>query len=310
MSEIEVFYILKEKVLTTFKLSFPYFKGTIHDFGNKEIAQFIDLIETKNNERVSEKWVYTHLKPKTNEKIPRKDMLDILSKFSGFESWDAFFYEHSLNKEEQTSTEVVSKKTNKLKTIIMIAGISTLIFGLVFGLNQVYYENERIICFKDKYTQKTIPSDKFEVFRIESPPEDLIKKIKQKTTNGCLKYKNNSSITLLITSPYYKSQTVRLSSNMNIQEISLQPDDYAMMIRSCMNTNLKDWTKRKLQLENCIDDNAEIEEVMFDEIGVDFLNKNDFISKITTPTETLKKMEIIEIKYKNEKIISLKFIQK
>ncbi len=310
MNEIEVFYFLKEKVLAIFKLSFPYFKGTIQDFGNKEIAQLIDLIETKNKERVSEKWVYTHLKPITNEKIPRKDLLDILSKFSGFESWDEFLHKHSVDEKVGSLIKLNSKKTNKLRKIIMIVGVSTLILSFVLGMKQFYHNTEKIICFRDKYTQKIIESDKFEVFRIESLPNELVKKIKQKTTNGCLKYENQNEVTFLISSAYYKTQMMSLNSNQNISEISLQPDDYAMMIRSCMNTNLKDWTKRKLQLENCIDDNAEIEEVMFDEIGVDFLNKQDFISKITTPTETLKKMEIIEIKYKNEKIISLKFIQK
>jgi hypothetical protein len=308
MNEIAVFYILKDKVLEIFKLSFPYFKGSIQDFGNKEIAQLIDLIETKNNERVSEKWVYTHLKPIANEKIPRKDMLNILSKFSGFESWDEFLHKHSEN--ETISIEKNQKKPIKLKKIIMITGISMLLLSLTFGIYQINHTIEKTICFKDKYTQKIIPSDKFEVFRIESAPEDLVKKIKIKTTNGCLKYETSDLATFVISSPYYKTQRIKLSSETDIQEISLQPDDYAMMIRSCMNSNLKDWAKRKLQLENCIDNDAEIEEVMFDEIGVDFLNKQDFISKITTPSETLKKMEIIEIKYKNEKIIALKFIQK
>lgn len=310
MNEIDIFYILKVKVLETYKLSFPYFKGSIQDFGNKEIAQLIDLIETKNNNRVSEKWVYTHLKPIVNEKIPRKDMLDILSKFSGFESWDEFLHKHSEIENDSIPIDKIQEKSNKLKKILMTTGISTLLLGLTFGIYQINHKTEKTICFKDKYTQKIIPSDKFEVFRIESPPEDLVKKIKQKTANGCLKYEISDLATFVISSPYYKTQTIKLSSDTDIQEISLQPDDYAMMIRSCMNANLKDWTKRKLQLENCIDNDAEIEEVMFDEIGVDFLNKQDFISKITTPSETLKKMEIIEIKYKNEKIIALKFIQK
>lgn len=310
MNEIDVFYILKNQVLATFKLSFPYFKGSIHDFGTKEIAQLIDLIETKNNERVSEKWVYTHLKPKLNEKLPRKDMLDILSKFCGLDSWDSFFYQHSSVEKVEIANESNSKKTNKNRKSIMIAGISTMFLALVFGVVQRNATSEKSICFKDKYTQKIISSDKIEVYKIETPPEHLVKKIKQVTENGCLKYNNDLEVTFLISSPYYKTQTISLKPDQNVSEITLQPDDYAMMIRSCMNNNLKDWSKRKLQLENCIDDNAEIEEVMFDEIGVDFLNKQDFISKITTPSETLRKMEIIEIEYKNEKIIMLKFIQK
>ncbi len=307
MNEIAVFYVLKVKVLETYKETHPFFQGSIHDFGNKEIAQFQELIENKLNERVSEKWVYTHLKPKINEKIPRKDMLDILCKFSDFKDWDEFFYKNSEIKKPTIESE--NYKQNKTKYYIM-GGIFITAIGLFLGINQYTKTETKTICFKDKYTQKIIESDKFEVYDIDTNIDLANAKTKLKTTNGCLKIKLTKQKTLRIESPYYKKQLFILNANDSIQEINLQPDDYAMMIRSCMNSNLKDWNKRKIQLENCIDENAEIEEVMFDEIGVDFLNKQDFISKITTPSEALKKMEIIDIKYLNDKIISLKFIQK
>ena len=83
-----------------------------------------------------------------------------------------------------------------------------------------------------------------------------------------------------------------------------------MMLRAYMNADIDDWNRRKQQLDNILDENAVIQEVMFEDIGVEFLNKQEFIDKITTPTKSVKKMEVISVAYKNEKIISLKYIQK
>jgi hypothetical protein len=299
MNEIAAFYILKTKVLETYRETYSFFLGNIHDFGNKEIAQLQELIEEKLNERVSEKWVYTHLKPKINEKIPRKDMLDILSKFSGFKDWDEFFYKNA------PITKVETKNnTHKIK-YYMIGGIVVAFVGLFFGINQYAKNEERTICFRDKYTQKIIENSKITVFEITDN-----QKLKLNFKKGCLQVKHSKELTIVVESPYYKSDTIKVTNDFKNLNIDLQPDDYAMMMRVYMNSDIEDWQKRKLQLESIISDDAEIEEVMFEEIGVEFLDKNEFINKITTPSETVRKMEIIDIKYLNDKIISLKFIQK
>jgi hypothetical protein len=300
MNEIAAFYILKTKVLETYRETHSFFQGNIHDFGNKEIAQLQELIEVKLNERVSEKWVYTHLKPKVNDKIPRKDMLDILCKFSGFKDWDEFYYKNSA-----VNTNETKSKNNLKRKYYMIGGLFIAVIGLLFGINQFRESEIRTICFKDKYTQKSIEDGKITVFEIK---ENQKQKLNFK--KGCLQIKHSKELTIVVESPYYKSDTIKISNEFKSLNIDLQPDDYAMMMRAYMNSNLEDWNKRKLQLESIISDDAEIEEVMFEEIGVEFLDKNEFINKITTPSETVRKMEIIDIKYQNDKIISLKFIQK
>ena len=82
------------------------------------------------------------------------------------------------------------------------------------------------------------------------------------------------------------------------------------MLRAYMNGNVADWNKRKQQLDDIISDDAVIQEIMFNEIGVEFLDKDEFIAKITTPGTIVKTMEVVEIKYENGKIISLKYMQK
>ena len=108
MNNIEPFYLLKQKILEKYRQHYPYFTGRLHDFGNQEIAHLIDLIETECKERVSEKWVYTHLKPVQNEKLPRKDMLNIFSCWVGYSGWEEFIY-----KQSTPQTETVDVKPEK-----------------------------------------------------------------------------------------------------------------------------------------------------------------------------------------------------
>ena len=64
---------------------------------------------------MSEKWIYTHLKPELNVKLPRKDMLDILCAYIDEVHWDAYKYKsmpHSTASKENT---LVLKRNTKKK---------------------------------------------------------------------------------------------------------------------------------------------------------------------------------------------------
>lgn len=98
MNELVPFLELKNKILIEYQKNYPYFQGNWKSFSSNDIRQLIDLIETQLKERVSEKWVYTHLKPETNEKLPRKDMLDIFSKFVGYSDWNDLYLNTKIKK--------------------------------------------------------------------------------------------------------------------------------------------------------------------------------------------------------------------
>jgi hypothetical protein len=304
MSHLNIFYLLKQKILSKYKEHYPYYQGEVHQFGNKEIAQLLDLIEKDTNERVSEKWVYTHLKPKENNKLPRKDMLDIFSRWTGYAGWDEFVY---LNQNVDAEENTPIKKKNNNAIIIMGAGFLIAMLAVVISFT-VKAKNEVTVCFKDRYTQKSIDTDKFSLFLIENGNK---KRLSLKGNCSTIK-SDRKEIVVLVESPYYKKDTftITMESAEGAMSFDLQPDDYAMMLRAYMNSDLKDWNKRKKQLEDILSDDAIIQEVMFEEIGVEFLNKEEFIAKVTTPTETVRQMEIIEIEYEGDKIISLKYIQK
>lgn len=304
MNDIQLFYLLKEHVATRYREAYPYYTGKLAQFGNREIAQFIDLLEKDCNTRVSEKWVYTHLKPEVNEKLPRKDMLDILCQWLGYAGWDEFAHKNrNIPPETTTEVEVATKaKKHKLPLMVLLGSVSVLI---CVGLMAARHQQKLTVCYKDRYTQQEIPSSNITVYLADDSHKKKIT-----ANNHCYNITYTGGM-LITESAYYKADTLKLSENNEATiEITLQPDDYAMMLRAYMNGDVADWNKRRTQLAGVIADDAVIQEVMFDDIGVEFLNKEEFINKVTVPGITNKNMEVIEVKYRDGKITSLKFMQK
>lgn len=304
MNDIHLFYLLKEKAGAKYREAYPYYTGSLQQFGNREIAQFIDLLEKDCHTRVSEKWIYTHLKPETNSKLPRKDMLDILCQWLGYEGWDEFVHKNqdAESKEEIITPKNRTKKKSRLAVSMVLGGI---LIALCTTLMAVMQKTEITVCYKDKYTQQEVQAAQLSVYLVRNNNRQKIS-----ASANCYSLKANEGL-LITESAYYKPDTLKLEGNTeNKLEITLQPDDYAMMLRAYMNGNVADWNKRRSQLAGIITDDAMIQEVMFDDIGVEFLNKEEFINKVTVPGTITKNMEVIEVKYRDNKIVSLKFMQK
>ncbi|MFP9099986.1 hypothetical protein ACLI09_13130 [Flavobacterium sp. RHBU_24] len=310
MDDMHTFYLLKQNILAKYREAFPFYTGSIQGFGNREIAQLIDLVEKDCHERVSEKWVYTHLKPETNQKLPRRDMLDIFCKWTGAGSWEEFvFSKASSNQPPVVSVQIAAVDSHqgikKFVAPIAIAAL-TIITGMLLAFGVFKGAAKVSICLKDKYTQKPVEADKVSLYLLEDS-----KKTKLTGKDNCfmLALKTEKAL-VAVESAYYKADTLTIESGNENPEFDLQPDDYAMMVRAYMNGNVADWKKRRQQLSDIISDDAVIQEVMFDDIGVEFLNKQEYIDKVTTPGIVVKNMEVVEIKYDGGKIISLKFMQK
>ena len=89
--------------------------------------------------------------------------------------------------------------------------------------------------------------------------------------------------------------------------VSLQPDDYAMMLKAFMLSDIKDWQTRKEQLNTILSDNLEVLVMLRDDLGAEYFNKKEFSQKIIVPTSSLKKMKIVEIK--NDENKKIQFIR-
>ena len=131
--------------------------------------------------------------------------------------------------------------------------------------------------------------------------------------DACLETKTHKeSLKFIVKAPYYKTDTIeRLLNKTNSREIiKLRPDDYALMIHLFSTSGIKDWSKRRKQLDEIILDDAVIFQVSKDESGMEMYNKTEFIDKMTMPIESLKNIEIIETIYAEGKIKKMRFTQK
>ena len=105
---------------------------------------------------------------------------------------------------------------------------------------------------------------------------------------------------VVIQSPYYKKQEIKVNKTSEKTEILLQPDDYAMMLKAFMKSDIKDWETRKIQLNKILSDNLEVIVMLKNDLGAEYFNKNEFSEKLVIPTESVKRMQILEIKNNDE----------
>ncbi len=292
MTDLEQFQRLKHLVLLKYQEQYPYFQGNWKSFSAQDIQNLIGLIEVNCKQTISEKWIYTHLKPEANSKIPRKDMLNILSEFVGFSSWDEFIFE------EKTFIPNEKEAFKKSKKAIWFS-IAALIFVLAIALiffNKKETPKTKTIQLNNEFTNEKVKSDEVKVVQVENSIEKplAVKEGKvQVLTNGSEKTK------LVIKSPFYKPRTVLLHQNGTSEPpktIELKPNDYAMMLKAFMLSDIKDWQTRKTQLNKILSDNLEVIVMLKNNLGAEYYDKSEFSQKLIVPTATVKRMKIIEVK--------------
>ena len=292
MTELEKFQELKQKVLLKYQEHHPFFQGTWKTFSSQDIQNLIGLIEEKCKQTISEKWIYTHLKPETNNKIPRKDMLNILSEFVGFSGWDEFTFEEKSVQANQSSQSEKSKISKKWLFLLFIPLALVVVF-----FSKKEESKPKTIQLNNEYTNEKVNAEEVKVFEVkDSVKQELeIKEGKVQVSNN-----GNEKSKLVIQSPFYEPKTIVINSNGAITEppkrIDLKPDDYAMMLKAFMLSDIKDWQTRKEQLNKILSDNLEVIVILKDDVGAEDFNKNEFSQKLIVPTASLKKMKIVEIK--------------
>ncbi|WP_298393336.1 hypothetical protein [Flavobacterium sp.] len=306
MTELEKFQELKQKVLLKYQEHHPFFQGTWKTFSSQDIQNLIGLIEEKCKQTISEKWIYTHLKPETNSKIPRKDMLNILSEFVGFSGWDEFTFEEKIVHEiEGTPSEQVEKSKISKKWLLLL--FIPLALVVVF-FSKKEESKPKTIQLNNEYTNEKVNAEEVKVFEVkDSVKQELeIKEGKVQVSNN-----GNEKSKLVIQSPFYEPKTIVINSNGTTTEppkrIDLKPDDYAMMLKAFMLSDIKDWQTRKEQLNKILSDNLEVIVMLKDDLGAEYFNKSEFSQKLIIPTASLKKMKIVEIK--NDATDKIQFIR-
>ncbi|GGX16641.1 hypothetical protein [Aquimarina muelleri] len=126
---------------------------------------------------------------------------------------------------------------------------------------------------------------------------------------GCFIWKTKDDyIHFIIGSPYHKTDTIyRMASLGNQENLQIKTDDYALMLHYYANGKIENWKNRRKELSKIIADNATIFQVLPHRLGIEIYTKEEFVNKLTTPTQSLKNIEIIESRKLNEQIVKLKF---
>jgi len=116
---------------------------------------------------------------------------------------------------------------------------------------------------------------------------------------------------MVVSAPYYKTDTVTcsLSSYEKEVKIGLDSDEFARMILLFSEMNVAEWQQRRASLEKIIDDQALIYQVGGGrrQMGVELFTREEFIDMLSIPTGSLKNLDVLETKLKNDKIIILRF---
>lgn len=308
--QIAYFYLLKEEVAKIYLGKNPACTKKIHDWTGEEIKNFQDDLAELLHERLSERWFYTHLKPRVNEKLPRIDMLNMLARYVGSENWDDFRLTHKI-KTGQSENQAQQKRVFK-KGYWIAAAVVMMLVVVVFSWMQKDSATKSLVvcefCFYDADSKAQLEEKaQIEVLNAEESP--IIRLTDEK---GCISLSTTENrIRFVVKAPYYKTDTIerKLMGEPCSERIELRRDDYALMILYFATSAHLDWEKRRAQLDGMIDDEAIIFQISETNTGMEMYNKTDFINKLTTPLKSLGDIEIVETVYRNDKIITMRFMQ-
>ena len=292
MTQLEKFHELKKKVLLKYQEQYTFFQGNWKSFSAQDIQNLIGLIEVNCKQTVSEKWIYTHLKPEINSKVPRKDMLNILSKLVGFSGWDEFIFEDKIFESKELKE---SKKSKKMFWFSLLILIFVIVIAVGF-FHKKELPKKKTIELNNQFTNEKVNSEEMKVFQVEDSVTQELEIIEGKVQ---VSNADDKKTKLVIQSPFYEPKTVVLhpnQANEPQQTIDLKPDDYAMMLKAFMLSDNKDWQTRKERLNTILANNLEVIVMLKNDLGSEYLNKNEFSQKLIVPTSTVRKMKIVEIK--------------
>lgn len=293
---------LKQQIATTFLVSHAA-SSDIRDWKGNTITDFQEDLRSKTKGSISEKWFYTYIKNDA-EKLPRVDMLNLLSVYVGCENWNDFKQQQVESEiEVEVETEVETMKSSR-KFIWLLVSLPLILLGLY----SIYpKENTFSFCFIDADQRASIQNISLDIIVLRTEESPLYFKT---DSLGCFSYTTSETeLKFVVKSPYHKTDTIVRHINSNHHKtVQLQTDDYALMLLYYANGNTKDWKKRREQLQELIADNAQVYRVFKSDIGIEIYTKKEFINLLTIPTRSLKKMRILDKVYENNKIVKLKFM--
>jgi len=289
-----LFEKLKQEVAKTFLKENPALSTDISKWKGDDIVRFQEDLLAKVKGQVSEKWFYNYFRNDI-QKLPRIDMLNLLSEYVGYDNWADFKHKHTPRQN--------SGKQMKLKYSVFVFLIVAV--GLFFAWTISKEKTHKIeLCFVDESLNPV--TDPVNITAKAGKGE----KIYQTENSNCIKFKSKGKqLNIEVKSAYYLPKKLKIDVENDYHEkIMLMTDIYALALRHYSNENIDNVKKRKEKLEKLIADDAVIYQQWFgNDKGIEIYTKEEFITQMILPTSLLKNMEILDKKYKNGKIYRLRF---
>jgi hypothetical protein len=304
-----LFELLKQKIVAVMQQSYPGINPVIAEWKGQEITDFQEDLHIRANANLSEKWFYTHMKSPAST-IPRIDMLNILSKYAGYTNWDEFVFQNG----QKILIPAFPAKENKRtaganRYFLVIPLVTAAVVAILFWLFTLFNTREYRFTFIDADTHEPLTSPQTEVILLpgnESPVHSMV------DSSGVYRLTTGQSrIRMVVRSPYYQTDTItRIVRKLgNDEVIALKADDYALMIHYISTRNSGDWEHRRKRLGEMIADEAVIVQLIRDDDtrGMTLYSKQEFIDLLTMPAGSLKNIEVLGTRKKEDKIVLLRF---
>ncbi|NML69456.1 hypothetical protein HHL23_06575 [Chryseobacterium sp. RP-3-3] len=383
MTDLDLLHFeqLKKDVQTEFLKESSSSHDDISKWKGIDIIYFQEDLRKKAKGNISEKSFYTYFKTSPVTKLPRIDMLNLLSIYAGYDSWYDFKKQHlfagellqeneDLEEEEirelektvsaaldlpkteisdkkieyqsqenidlqksTTDNQIITQKpttpTNieiqastprknlvKKHAWAIITSILITITGILGFKDEIFSKTYKY-CFTDK-DRGVFAINTLEIRVIKENESPLLFKIKP---GECFYYSTkDKNLKMQISAPFYEYLEVNrnLENAPDEEMIELKPDDYKMAayyfsIKDIKGGNPEEQValikQKRNQLENLISNNAVIYQVYDNKTyGIERLDKQRYITLVTTPTTSLKNLNVIEMKKDSKgKIVSIKF---
>ncbi|MGK6342147.1 hypothetical protein ACMGDK_07905 [Chryseobacterium sp. DT-3] len=383
MTDLDLLHFeqLKKDVQTEYLKKSTPSHDEISKWKGIDIIYFQEDLRKKAKGNISEKSFYTYFKTSPVTKLPRIDMLNLLSIYAGYESWYDFKKQHlfagellqeneDLEQEEilelektvssapeLPKAEIQSQKTElqpqenidlqksipenqiithnpvtippteiqppvarknllKKNAWAIVTSVLIAITGILGFKDQIFSKTYKY-CFTDKDRGVSVINT-LEIRVIKENESPLLYKLKP---GECFYYSTkDKNIKMQISAPFYEYLEVNrnLENAPDEEMIELKPDDYKMAayyfsIKDVKGGNPEEQValikQKRNQLENLISNNAVIYQVYDNKTyGIERLDKQKYITLVTTPTTSLKNLNVIEMKKDSKgKIVSIKF---
>ncbi|WP_278351529.1 hypothetical protein [Chryseobacterium gleum] len=383
MTDLDLLHFeqLKKEVQSQYLKEYTPSHDDISKWKGIDIIYFQEDLRKKAKGNISEKSFYTYFKTSPVTKLPRIDMLNLLSIYAGYDSWYEFKKQHLFAGEllqenenpdeeeieelektvseapELPKTEIQPKKIEisppenadlqksitenqivkqnnittkeveissvppkknffKKNAWALVTSVLITITGIL-GFKDVLFSKTYKYCFIDKDRGVSVINT-LEIMVVKENESPLMYKIKP---GECFYYSTkDKNLKMRISAPFYEPLEVNrnLENAPEEEKIELKPDDYKMAVYYFSIKDIKGGNpdeqvalikQKRSQLENLISSNAVIYQVYDnDTYGIERLDKQKYITLVTTPTTSLKNLNVIEMKKDNKgKIVSIKF---